>query len=353
MTSITTQYNPNHELNARLVAAGGSKTVYALVTPETEAVKDSLFNERAEYFEMFRDAWTTKQDAYHREFFDLWHEWSKPVVDLDRGVFPHFYPTNGASEALRHLIYDFASKCTRGDNPLIHVFEGEYEGYKAMAEAAGVAVMEWARGDWRALVDRLNAGNCGWSHLVFISQPSAIDGMVWGDFNEFVRSIKMPNSVVVDLTYVGAVPEDAIGERFGMNVPSIKSVVFSLSKPFGVYYDRVGGVFTREEDAGLYGNIWFKNLTSLRLGSLLLKQFDVFYMPHAYRETQQAAVDKVAHELGITLCPADVYILARGDGISAADAALVDYLRRPASGPMRVCLTPAMAKMIGMVGEKI
>ena len=33
-----TQYNPNFEIDRRLIAAGASKTIYALVMPETERV---------------------------------------------------------------------------------------------------------------------------------------------------------------------------------------------------------------------------------------------------------------------------------------------------------------------------
>ena len=33
--ATTTQYNPDHDLNATLAKVGASKTVYALVTPWT------------------------------------------------------------------------------------------------------------------------------------------------------------------------------------------------------------------------------------------------------------------------------------------------------------------------------
>ena len=105
--ATTTQHNPNANLNARLNQAGASKTIYALVTPETEATKAVLLGNaiqggvdpaRAAYLEQFRDAWTAKQDALHEAFFDTWHEWSAPLVDLDRGLYRFAYPTAGASE---------------------------------------------------------------------------------------------------------------------------------------------------------------------------------------------------------------------------------------------------------------
>lgn len=340
--ATTTQYNPNTDMNHRLLEAGVSKTVYALVSPEVEEAKlNALKGEQ--YIRQFRGAWTGKQDRLHEEFFDLWHEWAAPVVDLDRSIFPFHYPTAGASEGLRHLIYDFAARCSRSMMPpLIHIFEGEYEGYKAMAEGAGVEVQVWHRSAWRALAERLNYGPMGWSHMVFLSQPSAIDGNVWHDCNEFLAAITMPNCVVIDITYVGAVPEDAIKDRFALNVPSVRNVVFSLSKPFGVYYDRIGGVFSREEDLGLFGNRWFKNLTSIRLGTHLLKSFGVFDLPEHYRDLQADLCKKAERALpGLALDPADVYILATGSG----EGPLADYLKR--DGKVRVCLTPAMAQEIG------
>lgn len=359
--ATSTQYNPNAALNATLLKCGASKTVYALVSPLTEAAKTAMLGsghgagqdaDRAAYLSMFRGAWTGKQDALHEEFFDTWVDWSERVVNFNRSDFPFYYPTAGASEALRHIIYDFALR-NKGTMlpPLLHIFEGEYEGYKAMAEAAGVQVMEWKRSEWTQLVERLNQGHLGWSHLVCISQPSAIDGNVWRPLNFMLDAIKMPNCVVMDVTYVGAIPN--IDTRINLTSKAIRNVVFSLSKPFGCYYDRIGGVWFREEDAGLFGNKWFKNLTSLALGTALMKANDVFALPRAYGKLQDEAAESVSQDLGIELIPSQVYILATSDGTpidpndSRYDPAMVAYLRRPATGPVRVCLTPLMAELLG------
>lgn len=356
--AVATQYNPNAELNSKLFASGVSKTVYALVTPETEAVKAKVFGDfesasRNAYLEQFRDAWTAKQDRYHEEFFEVWHNWSKPVVELDRANFPFFYPTAGASEPLRHLIFEHAAKIGFHGGA-IHVFEGEYEGYKAMAEAAGLRFVEHTRDGrdgWHTPFGaRLNriASAMNWSRdLFFISQPSAIDGNVWAEFNEFIS--KMPeNSVVADLTYVGAVPQRAVTEKFNMNAPAIRNVVFSLSKPFGAYYDRIGGVFCREENLGLFGNRWFKSLSALSIGTALMKAFDVYYMPETYGPYQRAMTVRVAKEIGVHLLePSDVFLLATGT--TEFPNELADYLTR--AGRVRLCLTPGLAERIGTSGK--
>ncbi len=361
--ATSTQFNPNADFNARLMASGVSKTVYALVTPETEAVKAKVFGDfeseaRNAYLEQFRDAWTAKQDRYHEEFFDVWHEWSKPVVDLDRTNFPFFYPTAGASEPLRHLIFEHAAK-VKAYGAAIHVFEGEYEGYKAMAEAAGLKFVEHPRDGkdgWHTpFGGRLNriASAMNWGRdLFFISQPSAIDGMVWAEFNEFIS--KMPeNSVVADLTYVGAVPESSIkarGGKFDMNAPAIRNVVFSLSKPFGAYYDRIGGVFCRTENLGLFGNRWFKSLSALSIGTAMMRAFDVFYMPETYGSYQRAMTEQVSRELllvlNATLEPSDVFLLAHG--IPQHPSQIAEYVTR--AGKIRLCLTPGLAQQIGTSG---
>jgi hypothetical protein len=351
--SVSTQYNPNDELNAALLAAGASKTVYALVTSETEKAKrEALGIDHGfeEYLDMFRGAWTKKQDAMHEEFFQTWLDWSSPVIDLPRDQFPFYYPTAGASEALRHLIYDLATK----PDAVVHAFVGEYEGYKAMAEAAGIKFIEHERGDWITKGRSINkiSRNMGANDLFFVSQPSAIDGNVWAEYNEFVRTMR-PMSVVVDVTYVGAVPRSVVTERFDLGAASIRNIVFSLSKPFGVYYDRIGGVFARNEDPGLFGNKWFKNLTSLSLGTKLMEQNGVFDLPTNYRPLQERIAHKVSNTLGFDFVPSDVFLLATqtppSKPTNIMHNVMADYLTR--AGKLRICLTPGMARALGTAGE--
>lgn len=348
--ATTTQYNPDPKLNETLFAAGTSKTVYALVTPETEAAKARVFGEgnvlahddakqrRADYFDQFREAWTGKQDAYHRDFFAEWAQWASPVIDFDRDLYPFFYPTAGASEPLRQIIFDFAAR----GGKTINVLAGEYEGYKSQAEAAGLTVEEWDRStvvrDVIDYVDELA------EELFFISQPSAIDGNVWDEFNALVDLLPA-NTVIADVTYVGAVPQRAIKERFNLNAPAIRNVVFSLSKPFGLYYDRVGGVFSREKDLGLFGNIWFKSLTALSIGRQMMREYGVFDFPDRFANEQRVMTERASLALGIPFVPADVFILANAWGHRDVNE-LTRYLFRGEG--LRLCLTPGMAKMIGI-----
>jgi hypothetical protein len=265
---------------------------------------------------------------------------------MDRSGYPYTYPTAGASEAIRHLIYKFAA--TGGKT--IHVFKGEYEGYKALAEAITkgkeklIKVMEWDRDDYRAVSEYFEHSLT--DDLFFVSQPSGIDGNVWPEFNAFIRC--MPTgSVVVDVTYVGAVPESSVKERFDLNPIAITAVVFSLSKPFGAYYDRIGGVFLREYDGGLFGNMWFKNLLALRIGTIMMERHDVYYMPNVYGKWQEGMVEDVSIQLGYKFVPSDVFLLATSD--SNHSDPMAEYLRR--AGKLRLCITKGIADIIGTSEE--
>lgn len=347
------------ELDRRVKDAGASKTVYALVTPETEAAKHFMLGNampgpdaaRRHHLEQFRDAWTGKQFASHEAFIERWIAWAAPLIAIDAPALPWRYPTSGGSEALFHVIAAYGNRArVEKFNPEVHIFAGEYEGYKAYAEACGIAVVEHRRADWQAAGRDLHS-----SALFCLSQPSAIDGNVWPEANDFLALIAAGTGrprVLLDVTYVGAIA-DAPAARIAADSPAVQNLVFSLSKPFGVYYDRIGGVLCRNAMPSLFGNQWFKNLTSLQLGMTLLERHDVFDLPRRYKPVQREAAVQIGRHLGLTLLPCDVVVLAQADANATDDAALAAFLRRPAGDPdaaLRLCLTPAMAAMIGTAG---
>jgi hypothetical protein len=347
------------ELDQRVKRAGASKTVYALVTPETEAAKRIILGNdvdgpdagRRHYLEQFRDAWTGKQFASHEAFIERWMAWASPVVAMNAAAFPWRYPTAGASEALFHVIADYGNRARAlGFAPQVHIFAGEYEGYKAYSEACRIAVIEHPRSDWQSVASSLPK-----QALFCLSQPSAIDGNLWPEANAFLAMLSAQTDqprVLLDVTYVGAVA-DAPVAKIAADSPAVQAVAFSLSKPFGVYYDRIGGMLCRQAMPSLFGNQWFKNLTSLQLGMALIERHDVFDLPRRYKHVQQDAAAQIGERLGVKLLPSDVCVLALANPNSTGDLALADFLRRPANDPaasLRLCLTPAMAEMIGTAG---
>lgn len=350
MSNNTFDPHMAEEFNTILSNAGASKGVFALTSEEAENAKAAVFGNhdddaRGEYLDRFRHAWTSKQNAYHRTFFERWMTWSAPVVDFDPDLWAYQYPTAGASEALRHIIYQRVAD--HAGSPRIHFFEGEYEGYMKMAEAAGLHWIEHPRPegqgpdtdlDFKRIAHSMVSGD-----LFFLSQPSAIDGNVWDEYQTFVDTMPA-ESLVVDVTYVGSVQEDAIKQRFDLNAPSIQNVVFSLSKPFGVYYDRIGGVFARKEDPGLYGNMWFKNLTSLMIGERLMTDHSVFDVPNRLRPIQIQALENVSNALGIKLKPSQVVLLGNARVDKTDPLSL--YLKR--GRRVRLCVTEEMFNLLSI-----
>lgn len=311
---------------------GITKTVYSIYWPLTRDIIDSVWaGERDRLHSQFEEPWTKKQDALHEPFLQRWTEWATPLQPrITRREFPHWYPTNGSSEGLRETLADFAAH--RRDNAL-HVFRGEYEGYEAYAQGYGVRVVHHDR---MALdmEGSLRAGD-----IFMLSQPSAIDGNIWPGYDEFLRHMadRHPEvEIMVDLCYVGLLARDY---SIRIDHPTITRLFFSLSKIFGVYYHRMGGVFSKREMPGLYGNMWFKNLHSIHLAHRLLDATTVASIPELYRRHQVAVVAKLQNRFP-RLRASDALLLGHHE-FEADTATDADRLLRRDS-VVRYCLSPAI-----------
>lgn len=332
------------ETKEALLDAGASGTIYSLVMPESEAALAAIIDDRAHFLGLYREAWTQKQDTMHHEYFERWIDWSAPVVSFDASAFPNHYPTAGASEAIFKLMAEYAAECrSRGAAPSIHMFEGEYEGFPAYAAALGLPVVRHPRSDWRAVAE---AGVP--DHAQFwISQPSAIDGMLWPHFEAFAAALhgaRPTAELVPDLTYVGSVARDY---RIVLDAPNIQSLVISHSKPFGGYYHRVGGVLAKRERPSLFGNRWFKNLLSLAWGSEMMRRHAIQDLPRRYRPLQELAAHRCGEATGFALKAADISLLATApwrDDIPTLLRSVGRGCRE--ERVVRLCLTPAMAGLI-------
>ncbi len=331
------------DVKAGLLATGASGTIYSLVMPESEAAFTAVVGD-PDFLDRYREPWTRKQDRMHEAYFERWLDWSAPVVSIRSEDFPFRYPTAGASEAIFKLLAEFASECRASvREPAVHMFEGEYEGFAAYADALKVRIERHDRTAWQEIPAKLDPDSQFW-----ISQPSAIDGMVWPHFEAFVAAIAEEGRgarVVPDLTYVGSVARDY---RIALDSPAIPAVVISHSKPFGGYYHRIGGVLARREHPSLFGNKWFKNLLSLAWGTEMMRRHGVFDLPREYRPVQEEAARRVAALLGVDgLLPADVLLLATAEPHAGLPPLLASVLRgSPAERVVRLCLTPAMTCLI-------
>jgi hypothetical protein len=344
--SASTEHLPSYaapDAKSALLAAGVSGTIYSLVMPESEGALAALVRDEESLLDRYREPWTQKQDAMHEAYFDAWIGWSAPIVRFDAADFPFRYPTAGASEGIFKLMSEYLGRMrAEGREPTVHIFEGEYEGFPAYADALGIRCVRHDRSAWQSAPESIYSAGLFW-----ISQPSAIDGHVWPHFGAFVRLLnKRPDvALIPDLTYVGSVarPFEVV-----LDSPNIPAFVISHSKPFGGYYHRVGGVFSRTDRPSLFGNKWFKNLLSLSWGTEMMRRYDVFELPSKYRPIQKEACRRADEALGIgALEPADVLLM----GTASADAAQSDVLRTvvrgsPSEQVVRLCLTPAMTVLI-------
>lgn len=340
--------NQDQYFKELLGKAGFAKTVYSLVMPETEHIVDGISGDtgssvREAFHDAYRGAWTQKQDPAHQIFFETWKKWNSSIVSADWDQFPYMYPTGGASEGLRDAIQTYGAKArVEGFEPTIHVFNGEYEGFTAYANAAGIPIQVHDRTNWQDALDKI-----GPNDQFYLSQPSAIDGNVWEDYDAFAFALNemQPRAqLMLDLTYVGCVAKEF---HVKADYPNIPVVFFSLSKPAGAYYHRIGGFLSREPYDGLFGNMWFKNLLSLNIGTEFMKAHGVRELPSKYASVQQKAIEQANRIFGFDLKASDVFLLSTMPP-NPQQTDLERHLTRGSGNEqlVRLCLTPAMAGMI-------
>lgn len=306
-----------------------STTVYSWVMPETERLLTELATNpehQTAMRELERAAWTKRQDSVHYAFAEQWREWVSPAINLPMSLLEcdltlpstpwHFYPTAGSSEAIRESLHELAQissySLTVGP-PTIHIFEGEYEGYEALGRPMGLRVIKHDRTQWRESLKPYE-GDLGAGHVFYLSQPSSLDGEWWGDFDDFVAYLSHhPMRLRLDLCYVGCVSSGTLPFLAARTVPEdVDMIFFSLSKVFGVYYHRIGGVFSSRPMPGLWGNRWFKNLRSLYLGQQLMAAHGVFELPDRYSELQRTVTSMLHQGIpnNLSFHCADVFLLA-------------------------------------------
>ena len=340
---------PLLETSDALLAAGVSKPVFDCKWPETRALAASLWKALPDGLadELYEAPYSGRQDHINGRFLERWIDWTAVALQLDHTALAYRYAAAGSSEGIRERIAHYAVERHQcGRPPVLHVLDGDYEGYAALAEGYGIAVIRHDRARWAeslsACVRSPDADD-----LVLLSQPSAIDGNLWGDLDEFLSFIEQRYPrlrVGLDVTYVGSV-----ARAYGIDArsPAIETIFFSLSKVFGVYYHRIGGVLTRQALPGLFGNKWFRNTFSLHLGERLMAGHGLHEIPGRYAPRQAEAVSRVSSALGVPAVASDVVLLASHPWQDDLPA-VVTPLRR---GPMvRYCLTPALDRLLAESG---
>lgn len=307
-----------------------SRTVYALCIPETKQVVERLWNEKPHF--MYEEAYSKKQDQYHVSFLNEYKKFSASDVNVDWTVFPFEYPTNGSSEAIREQIAYLKAQNIN----TMYVLEGEYEGYEAIANPLGFKVVKLSH-SLEVLMSTIYEKDS----VFFLSQPNSAFGNIWSDYDTFLLFMNENNQHVrfyVDITYVGTFISK---KKINLHYENIDGIFFSLSKAFGVYYHRIGGCFLKKANPLLYGNMWFKNVFSLRLGETLMRELNKHEIVSKYKQKQLEAIKMINENIK----PSDVWLIGTIE-VKHLDQEMLSMLKRFESNKQRVCLTPQLEPII-------
>jgi histidinol-phosphate/aromatic aminotransferase/cobyric acid decarboxylase-like protein len=288
-----------------------TRTVYCYYFPEIREIINEIVREYPH--KIFLQSIEPGLDNFHFPVIEKFINYNgKTLPELKN--FKNRYFTNGASEGIFHLLVKIK---TENPNEIIYTLKGEYEGYKEYADRVGLKVVEVEENE---IPEKPG--------IFFISNPSARNGNIIPD--EFIGKICEKHKVVYDITYVGLTKE----HKFNLNNKNIMAVIASLSKPFGVYYYRIGFTFAREKIETLEANIWFKNIFSLILADRILDKIKPNQLYGKYRSLQEKIVKKLNAEEKLDLKASNVLILAN---TIQNNNNLQEYQR---DRFCRLCLTP-------------
>ncbi len=323
-------------MKKELEAIGVSKTVYGYLYPEVEEVMARTFRD-PKLIEMQRRGYTKRQDSMGQSFLDTYRDWTRDILNIDAERFRFVYPTAGSAEAIRESIA-VQGTANRASGPTtLHMFDGDYEGYVAYARAHGVNLVLHERDGYTESLRDVGPGD-----TFYISQPSGIDGNLWTGYDRFMTWLEAHQptlGVFVDLAYLGTLRDDRA--RIGTHYKNIRGIFFSLSKAFGIFYQRIGGMFSDREWPSLYANrLWFKNLVNLTLGEELMRQFQPHTLPAKYHPAQTAVVAGLRGRFGPAVEPSDSVLLAHQPAQEPLDPVQRELCRT--RRVVRYCLTPGI-----------
>jgi len=239
--------------------------------------------------------------------------------------FNHRYVTAGSEPG---IMESFTLLRQKGVSS-IYVRKGEYEGYKAVAETRGIGIVEVER-----KTDPASVAPGYW----YLSNPSAINGNIIPE-EEIEAVCEAGHQVFYDLAYL----DSTRPHEFDVRHPNIFAAVVSFSKTYGMFYDRIGAVFSREPIPSLYGTRWFYNPEAVLKANAVLGSLQPNELYSVYRPGQEAIIDEINREYGLGMRPSDTFLLGHltaddAKKLNAEQLALIARHKRADS--YRFCLTP-------------
>jgi len=297
-------------------------TVYSYYLPE---IRDLISRLTRDYpHEVFLRSISPGLDDFHHPIIDKLianHRHDVPHL----AQFRHRYPTSGSEEGIREYLTLLQTRGVRQ----IYVWKGEYEGYREIARTRNLSVVELDADTDPAILPH--------GHW-FLSNPSARDGMIVPA--DRIRAIcDAGHQVFYDLSYLG-MTEPTV---YDLSHPNIAAAVISFSKPFGLFYYRIGFTFSRTGIPVLDANKWFKNVYGLLIADRLLAEIDQAQLTRKYKLLQAEIIGEINEQSGLGLSASDAFLLAK---LSADEAKHLPDDRRQSLGKFRrvdwyrFCLTP-------------
>lgn len=294
-------------------------TVYSYYFPEVRGVISEL---AAAYpHEVFLRSITPGLDGFHEPILEqlvAYHRASVPHL----AQFPHRYPTSGSEEGIREYLSLLALRGVRR----IAMWQGDYEGYREVARTRGIETVEVPFHADPAAVPPAH-----W----MLSNPSARDGNIV-PAAAIAAVAAAGHRIFYDLSYLGSTAP----HTFDVAHPAIDAVAISFSKPYGLFYYRIGFLFAREAVPALYGNKWFKNVFSLLVAQRLMERLGPRQLPQRYRPVQEAIVAAIRRDTGLPVAASDALLLAHLPASEVPPQMEPRLARFRRADGYRMCLTP-------------
>ncbi|MDD3102186.1 MAG: hypothetical protein PHE59_03510 [Patescibacteria group bacterium] len=297
-------------------------TVYSYYFPEIRKIITDLTKNYPH--QIFLKSIDPGLDDFHFPIIDQFLKFQSEAIPRLKD-FAFKYPIGGAEEGIREILTMLQSKGIKQ----IYVLKGDYEGYQAVAETRNIKTIEVDKN-----TDPTKIRKGYW----FISNPSACDGNILSD--EFINNIcQAGHKIIYDLTYLGMTDL----HHFDISHPNIIAVLVSFSKPYGLFYYRLGFAFSRISIPSLYGNKWFKNILSLLIIRRIMVKFNCRYFSKKYKPVQKKIVNEINKQFELNLKPSDALLLAylnKKDAkkLNSQQLKLIKKFKR--GDNYRFCLTP-------------
>ncbi|CAN5404593.1 hypothetical protein BH10PLA2_BH10PLA2_27550 [soil metagenome] len=297
-------------------------TVYSYYLPEIRALISRMTHDYPH--DVFLRSIKPGLDDFHVPIIDRLtavHARSLPGLE----EFSNRYPTAGSEEGIREYMTHLRNRGVES----IYVWCGEYEGYREVAKTRGLSVCEVAYTQDPA---ELTPGH--W----FLSNPSARNGLFVPE-EKIQGVLQAGHKVFYDLSYLSSTAPHI----YNLDHPNVDAAAISFSKPFGLFYYRIGFLYSRAQVPVLYANKWFKNVFGLLIAQRLLEEIDLPALAARYKALQAQIVADINRDCGLELIESDAFLLAHlpKEKVERLNSTQRESIARFQRGDdYRFCLTP-------------